>query len=268
MSNFRRTKIGGILAYWNMFCCECGGTENVCFSKKHNKPLCQRHYMQMKRRGFTLENTRADKNKYKVSDCGSFAHIYLYDKFSEKIGETIVDIEDLEKCLQYRIHLKSANRVGGETLNYAIAKVGDKNIKLHELIIGEKYIDHKSNDGLDNRKGNLRNVSISQNGMNRRLQSNNSTGVCGVVSRDHNNTSPWIPMIKLNGKTTRLGTEYSFDEAVKKRLIAIATYFKEYSNNFNPLTQTIQLTYLSHDDQCQTFIEVSLQGELLQFKKL
>jgi hypothetical protein len=224
--------------------------------------------MQMKRRGFTLENTRADKNKYKVSDCGSFAHIYLYDKFSEKIGETIVDIEDLEKCLQYRIHLKSANRVGGETLSYAIAKMGDKNVKLHELIIGEKYIDHKSNDGLDNRKGNLRSVSISQNGMNKRLQSNNSTGVCGVVSKECNNTSPWMPQIKINGKMIRLGTEYSFDEAVKKRLIAESDLFKEHSNNFNQSTNTIQLAYINPQDSLTTFIEVSLDGKILQFNKL
>lgn len=100
------------------------------------------------------------------------------------------------------------------------------------------------------------------------MQSNNSTGVVGVVSVKHNNTSPWMPMIKISGKITRLGTEYSFDEAVKKRLIAEAELFKEHSNNYNFDTQTLQLTYISHDDNLPTFIEVDLQGNILQFKKL
>ena len=60
----------------------------------------------------------------------------------------------------------------------------------------------------------------------------------------------------------------SFDDAVKFRLQNESILFKEYSNNYNPQTQTIQLTYTSHDDSLQTYIEVSLDGQIIQFKKL
>jgi hypothetical protein len=224
--------------------------------------------MQMKRRGVILNNTRFDKNDYYISECGKYANIILYNNKSEPADETIVDIEDLDKCLSYRIHRKISNRDDGVELKYSIAKVDGKNIRLHHLIMGDRNYDHINNNGLDNRKENLRPITVSKNGMNKRKQSNNSTGVVGVISIKHNNQSPWMPQIKLNGKMKRLGTEYSFDEAVKKRLVNEAVYFKEYSNNYNPQTNTLQLTYLSHDDQLTTYLEVSLDGKIIQFKKL
>ena len=66
----------------------------------------------------------------------------------------------------------------------------------------------------------------------------------------------------------RLGTRYSFDEAVKIRLIEESKLFKEHSNNFNHESQTLQLTYYSHDDSKQTFIESDLQGNIIKFEKL
>lgn len=263
-----RTRICGILGYWSMYCSECGTTHKVTHSNIYNNTFCPKHYAQMKRNGKILNNTRFDKNEYYISECGRYANIILCNSKSERVDETIVDIEDLGRCLSYRIHRKISNRENGVDLKYAVAKIDGKNVRLHHLIMGDKNCDHINNNGLDNRKENLRPATVSKNGMNKRIQSNNSTGVVGVVSIKHNNTSPWMPMIKINNKTIRLGTEYSFDEAVKKRLIAEAELFKEHSNNYNFNTQTIRLAYQSKDDNIQTYIEVSLDGQILQFKKL
>lgn len=44
-------------------------------------------------------------------------------------------------------------------------------------------------------------------------------------------------------------------------------YFKEFSPNYNPHTNTLQITYLSHDDNKQTYIEMNMKGNILKFKK-
>lgn len=118
-----RTRIGNILAYWSMYCSECGTTNKVTFSSKYGNTLCAKHYAQMKRNGKILNNTRFDKNEYYISECGRYANIILCDSKSERVDETIVDIEDLERCLSYRIHRKISNRKNGVDLKYAVAKI-------------------------------------------------------------------------------------------------------------------------------------------------
>lgn len=265
----KKKNINGIYGYWKPFCEICGKVSNdVSSYKELDMYVCGKHRVQYDRYGKFLQDTRIERNKYKMSDCGTYATIYLSDKTGTMVAETIVDIEYLDIALQYRLHCKKSNRENGVQLMYAIAKINNKNVRLHHLIMNDKNYDHVNNNGLDNRLSNLRKITVSKNGMNKRRQSNNSTGVVGVVSRESDNTSPWIPQIKINGKMTRLGTEYSFDEAVKKRLKSEADLFKTYSNNYNHDTQTIQLTYHSHDDNKQTFIESNLQGDIIKFEKL
>jgi len=200
-------------------------------------------------------------------DC---AIIKLYNNHAVVIDECYIDIEDIKTISPYRWFKRKDNRV---VSNVSSLNLGVSHIRLHNLIMGistdsEFEVDHIDKNPLNNRKDNLRVVNKSNNLMNRGIQINNSTGVCGVVSRDHNNTSPWIPQIKINRKMIRLGTRYSFDEAVKIRLIEESKLFKEHSNNFNHESQTLQLTYYSHDDSKQTFIESDLQGNIIKFEKL
>ena len=88
------------------------------------------------------------------------------------------------------------------------------------------YVDHISHDTKDNRKQNLRLVTPSQNGMNKIIQSNNTTGVTGVYF--HKPSEMWCAYIKINGKQYR---EYAHtkEEAIKKRKQLEEYYFKEYS---------------------------------------
>lgn len=243
--------------------CDSKGYRN----KLSGKILCEKHAFQYKRHGKILENTRFETNDYVISECGNYAIINLRDRKSNKIGETIIDIEDLELALKNRIHLKTSHKNNGSPLYYAIQKSGNKNIRLHNLIMGAKNVDHIDNDGLNNRKSNLRIVTKSQNGMNQRLQARSKSGVIGVNWGKSNHT--WHANIKKDDKTIRLSCGQStFDNAVKIRLQGEAEYFKEYSTNYNRDTNTIQLTYLSHDDNKQTYIEVDMDGNILKFEKL
>lgn len=87
-----------------------------------------------------------------------------------------------------------------------------------KLVYGEepKFIDHINGDPADNRLGNLRNVEFVENCRNRKLPSNNTSGVVGV----HWSLSigRWIARIGSGRGNQRLiGTYASFDDAVAAR---------------------------------------------------
>ncbi len=99
-----------------------------------------------------------------------------------------------------------------------------KRIRMHRLILSaEDYeqVDHRNHDGLDNRKENLRIVTNSQNGMNRRLTSANTSGYKGVCfDKNHRQYRAYI---RKDGKRKYLGSFHSaviaacaYDEAAKE----------------------------------------------------
>ncbi len=103
--------------------------------------------------------------------------------------------------------------------------------------------------------------------MNMSIKNINATGVAGVTKYDRDSVSKWSASIMYKYKGIYLGRFLSFDKAVKSRLQGESKYFKEFSPNYNPTTNTIQLSYMSHDDNLQTFIECDLQGNITQFIK-
>lgn len=247
--------------------CEVCNEQGASNNKLSGMSLCPKHALQFKRNGKILKNTRFDTNDYTVSECGNFATISLRNVRSEKVGETIVDIDDLHKVIKYRIHMKSSHKNKENALCYAVAKVDGKNVRIHHLIKNSKLVDHINNNGLDNRKLNLRDTTNSKNSMNQRTQHNSKSGVTGVNWGKSNQT--WHANIKKNGKITRLSCSQStFDNAVKTRIKGEARLFKEHSNNYNHRTNTIQLLYQSKDDNINTFIEVDMNGDVLNFHKI
>lgn len=79
----------------------------------------------------------------------------------------------------------------------------------------EGDIDHINGDGLDNRIANLRCVTDEENQKNRRISSNNKSGVCGVYFDKR--SSKWTAAIHANGKPVRIGSFDSFEDAVNAR---------------------------------------------------
>lgn len=74
-------------------------------------------------------------------------------------------------------------------------------------------IDHINGNIKDNRIENLRDVTISQNQWNRKLNANNTSGYKGVCWSKKDGT--WVSHITLNGKVKRLGCFSSKEEAAK-----------------------------------------------------
>ena len=88
-------------------------------------------------------------------------------------------------------------------------------------------VDHKDCDGLNNRWGNLRLASRSQNGANRFIQSNNVIGVKGV--RLTRGGRRYSAQITVRRKSYHLGTYDTSEEAFAAYVAAAEKYFGHFA---------------------------------------
>jgi len=94
----------------------------------------------------------------------------------------------------------------------------NKNILMHRYLLDvsdNKEVDHINGDPLDNRRNNLRMCSRSENCCNKRIQSNNTSGVPGVCW--DKNRNKWMVRVKKNKKVYSVGRFDLFKDAVKAR---------------------------------------------------
>lgn len=114
---------------------------------------------------------------------------------------------------------------------YLATKINNKNVYMHNLLIGELLVDHANNDRTDNRRCNLRKCTFQENNRNRSKPVNNTSGIIGVSWKQKSNK--WRAYIVIDGKQKHLG-EYSVKEhAIKARLKAEAEWFGDYSPQRN-----------------------------------
>ena len=89
------------------------------------------------------------------------------------------------------------------------------------------HIQHGTISFIDNRRSNLRAVTRGQNGLNRGVSSNNTSGVTGVCWNKA--TSKWNSRIRINGKTKHLGLFDNIEIAIGVRQQAEREYYGEYA---------------------------------------
>lgn len=99
-------------------------------------------------------------------------------------------------------------------------------IKMHNVIMGCKQIDHRDCDGLNNRRYNLRKATAQQNARNTRVRSKNISGYKGVSFRKE--SKRWRSYIRVDGKLIHLGT---FDSK-KKAALAYDHAAREHFGDF------------------------------------
>jgi len=93
-------------------------------------------------------------------------------------------------------------------------------------VIGGGIVDHINHNTLDNRKCNLRIVTKSQNAMNQKKRSLNTSGSIGVHFIDKLNK--WCSTIAVDGHKIHLGLYSNIKNAIESRREAEIKYFGEY----------------------------------------
>ena len=89
-------------------------------------------------------------------------------------------------------------------------------------------VDHINGDKLDNRRKNLRVVTLKQNVMNRPVERDTESGYKGV-SRANKGGSTWRARIYAEDKRIHLGTFKTKEEAALSYNDAAIRYFGEYA---------------------------------------
>lgn len=151
----------------------------------------------------------------------------------------LVDDEDYELVMKYKWYvLKDSNSLG--TTIYARAAPWAEGraqcVLMHRLVAGApkgKDVDHINNDGLDNRRENLRVCTRSQNNGWQRKKPGRTSRHKGVHWDSAN--KKWRALIKTNQKTIHLGRFATEDEAARAYDYAAVERFGTFARLNLPL---------------------------------
>ena len=163
--------------------------------------LCNKHRAQFNRYGQIIDSTKEttnDKNKYIIHD--NYAEIIICDKKQQTKTIAVIDLEDVERCKTVKWTSNGQGYIEGNQKRY----------KLHRFIMnydGPLQVDHINRNKLDNRKENLRIVSIFINNQN-----NGANG----VSFDKK-TNKWKAEANRYGKYYYIGSYKKKEEAIEAR---------------------------------------------------
>ncbi len=124
----------------------------------------------------------------------------------------IVSVESLPLVCS-RIWRSEPHHGGGF---YVATTINGDRMFMHNLLLPPpdgKITDHWNRVKHDNRMTNLRYSNGSENGINRDIQSNNTSGFKGVIRRD---PKSWVARIGFDGKRIRLGSYRTGEDAARR----------------------------------------------------
>lgn len=154
------------------------------------------------------------KNGYEVR--GEVVAIKIMHKGKEL--EAIVDVDELPKLHDYKYSWNAHLHPHTGTY-YVIGYSPGKRISLHRYIMDDPFglvIDHINHDTLDNRKCNLRAVSVKENSLNRRGAANRSKSrIRGV----HWNEEKRAWQARISTREGRVFLGYFKDKEEAKRAV-------------------------------------------------
>jgi len=126
----------------------------------------------------------------------------------------VIDADDFDTIRDYKWRSSK-----GKGTNYACSglRLDDGRVKtlfLHRLLMKPSkgfVVDHINGDGLDNRRSNLRVVTVAQNNLNSRVRSDSTTGIKGAYYDKRKGS--YYSHIKRGDKRIYLGTFSTAEEA-------------------------------------------------------
>jgi hypothetical protein len=163
-------------------------------------------------------------NKFVVE--GDICIISLFGRRKNKIAETIIDVEDYEKCKFYKW-------CGFKDRDGNIRVINSKAGYLSNFVMDFKptrfiCTDHIDGNTLNNRrKTNLQICTMQQNLMKSKLYKNNSSGYRGVCwDKTHNK---WVANVQYNYKSIRIGSFFKKEEAALAYNVKAIELFGEFA---------------------------------------
>lgn len=212
-------KTGKYKAFWNCVC-DCGREAVVSSCSLTNKTNPTRSCGCYRKEKIHEQKNTKDI-KWVVDGDFTYGITIKGDRF-------VIDTEDFEKVKNYCWRK--------ERKDYFIANSRDKTNKiiwLHRVIMDAKdneYVDHINWDKSDNRKSNLRIATKTQNNINIKRKSNNTSGYTGVSVLKN---GKYKSSISLNGNKYHLGTFDKLDDAIRIRHKAELALHGEWSGEIN-----------------------------------
>jgi len=162
------------------------------------KKLCNRHYLQIQRQGYTFKTNR-ELRKIIVKK-------YHAEVVLTKGKVALIDLSDVDTVQKHQWYFD------GE---YAVTNLPNRSkLHLHRMIANTgtgKVTDHINRDKLDNRRNNLRVCNSSDNNHNRAL--NNPNGFRGITWNKRKRK--WASQISIGNKNKGLGCFTSKIEAAR-----------------------------------------------------
>lgn len=134
----------------------------------------------------------------------------------------LIDSDDAERCGEFNWfrHVSAKRSVYAQSRWTGTRKLSS----LHSFVFAERA-DHINGNGLDCRRSNLRMATQQQNCWNQRYRGGKS-GIKGVVKTGK---STWRAMITFNGKSIKLGSFTSPEDASKAYTTAAREFFGEFA---------------------------------------
>lgn len=213
----------GNKAYWNCKC-DCGNKNVIVVSSSN---LTNKTSPTISCGCYKNEAMHKQKNtktiQWEFNDNVAIGITNKGDKF-------YIDKEDYDKVKDYCWRVNKSGYIVANARNGT-----NKTIWIHRVLMNIEdinvLIDHKDWNKANNKKSNLRVATKSENNINIKRKSNNTTGYTGVSLNKR--TGNYIARISINGKRIYLGTFSTFKEAVNARHIAEDKIHGEWSGEFN-----------------------------------
>ena len=124
----------------------------------------------------------------------------------------------------------------------------DKKCKVHRLVAlvfidnpeKKAQVDHIDGNRKNNHVSNLRFVSNQENGMNKKIMKNNTSGITGIYF--HEKSNKWKSLIRVNKILIYLGNFDSKQDAIHARKKAQDLYFGEFQK-FNSKLERLHFQF-------------------------
>lgn len=190
-----------------------------CTNKARSLGYCIKHYRRLQRTG-SVELSNKLTNEYELHD--NYVELKLVNKQGEHHISTYVSLDKLDKVRPHKW------RLGGK--GYVQANIDGKITLIHRFILDAPdniLVDHVDQNKLNNTNDNLRFCTSSENNINTKLRSDNSSGVRGVSLWK----GKWRACINKDKKRYNLGTYDKIEDAI----IARKEAEKKFHGEFTPI---------------------------------